>query len=399
MNEFDDIRPYHDSEVAAVLTRLLEDRTFLHIISRFHLPGLLNVWPWLARFLIRLRLKSLLRDVNSIAAFQQLVALYAEKLVTGTTTGFDFSGLESLDPGIAYLFVGNHRDIAGDSMLVNYALNVTRFPTVRIAMGDNLLQRQFATDLMKLNKSFVIKRTEQGKKRMYRALMQTSRYILSSLHEHESIWIAQAAGRAKDGLDRTDPALLKMFSLHARKSGTPVAATLAGMNLVPVSISYEYDPCDLMKAKELWQLAEEGVYRKPSGEDLLCLVKGLSEFKGRISLRFGQPFREQDLYALAKVEDIAQWLDREILRRYRLFPPNILALQLLQEKAPSEYRDIWKRYGDRLSALASDADHDRFARRLASCRKEYQPFFLRMYANPILNQYRHGLLSEVVNSC
>lgn len=399
MSEFDDIRPYRDAEVAGVLARLLRDGDFLDIVSRFHLPRLRFFSRPLARLLVRRRLRSLVRGVVSIDGFQQLVAYYAERLVRESTTEFHFSGQERLDSAAAHLFVGNHRDIAGDSMLVDYALNLSGLPTVRIAMGDNLLQRQFATDLMKLNKSFIIRRSAQGNKQIYAALMQTSRYIAASLAEGESVWIAQAEGRAKDGLDRTDPALLKMFSLQARKSGRSVAAVLAELNLTPVSISYEYDPCDRIKARELWQSARQGGYTKPSGEDLLSLVKGLSEFKGRIALRFGRPFRERDLPETARVEDIACWLDREVLRRYRLFPPNVLALQLLHEQGAPDYGEVWKLHGERLSALVGEADRRQFADRLNACQSEHRDFFLRMYANPPVNQHRHGLLREVVEQC
>ena len=165
------------------------------------------------------------------------------RIIRETTDGFEYSGIESLVPDQSYIFVGNHRDIAGDSMLLDYALYVSGFDTVRIAVGDNLVQVASATDLMKLNKSFFIKRSEEGPKKVYAALLQSSRYIHQSLKDGHSIWIAQSEGRAKDGMDITDPAIIKMFALAERK--TDFSELIQRLNIVPTSISYEYDPCDV----------------------------------------------------------------------------------------------------------------------------------------------------------
>ena len=162
-------------------------------------------------------------------------------------------------------------------MLLDYALYESGFDTVRIAVGDNLVQVGFATDLMKLNKSFFIRRSEEGAKKVYAALLQSSQYIHHSLRNGHSIWIAQSEGRAKDGMDITDPAIIKMFALAERKADFD--NLIERLNIVPLAISYEYDSCDIAKALELQVTEQEGVYEKPEGEDLANLARGLGRLQ------------------------------------------------------------------------------------------------------------------------
>lgn len=273
MNEFDDIRPYHDDEVKGVITRLLADTEFLDFLGNYRSPRLSRYLSGLVRFITRHVLKRQLGSLVSIKGFQEAIASYATRIVAETMTRFEYEGVEKLSKDQGYLFVGNHRDIAGDSMLVNYALWQSNLDTVRIAVGDNLVQREFATDLMKLNKSFFIKRSEEGAKKMLAAMKQSSSYIHESIRDGQSIWIAQSEGRAKDGMDVTDPVIVKMLALSKRKQD--LADSVLSLNIVPVSISYEYDPCDHLKSKELEYIDRYGSYEKPTGEDLLSLVKGL----------------------------------------------------------------------------------------------------------------------------
>ena len=217
MNSFEDIRPYEDSEVSAVISRLLRDEDFIRFIGRWRLPLAHRYLPWLVHTIVSRYLQRELGSVDSIDSFQQVVERNVSRIVDKSTTRFRYEGFENLSKKESYLFISNHRDIAGDSMLLDYALFHSGFETVRIAVGDNLIQRQFATDLMKLNKSFFIKRAIEGKRKQYAALMQSSEYIYSSLAEGHSIWIAQSEGRAKDGIDKTDTAVIKMLTLFNRK--------------------------------------------------------------------------------------------------------------------------------------------------------------------------------------
>jgi hypothetical protein len=390
MSEFDDIRPYHDDEVDGVLANLLANRDFLEFIAKFKLPRLNAVFPKFTNYLVRIVLSRQVRKVHSIKDFQMAVASYARKLVQETMHGFRYSGLEHLDSGESYLYVGNHRDIAGDSMLVDYALYLAGRETVRIAVGDNLVQRQFATDLMKLNKSFLIRRSETGAKKIYAALLESSRFIHASIATGNSIWIAQSEGRAKDGIDLTDPALVKMLALAERKQA--IGTTVKNLRIVPVSIAYEYDPCDLLKARELHSLKSLGSYDKAPGEDLLSLVKGLGEFKGKVTLHFGTPLGDQ--FEIA--EQVASEIDRQILDGLQLYQINYWALEKLSKRALTEveiaegvgnhYHAVWQQVAHLADLESLSVLTDRYD----SCPEEYQLEWLHMYANPIVNKVKHG---------
>ncbi len=378
MAEFDDIRPFTDEEVAAVLRRLLADDEFIDVISKYRVPMLSRLFPSITRQRVRKSLAVDIRHIDSVDSFQSMISDYVTRLIKESTTAFEYQGIEQLDKQKGYLFVSNHRDIATDSMLVDYALYDSGYKTVRIAIGDNLLQRAFATDLMRLNKSFIIKRSAEGAKKIYAALLQTSRYIVHSIAEGNSIWIAQSEGRAKDGMDRTDPALIKMFTLSQRKFPGSYAELITSMNIVPVSIAYEYDPCDLLKAKELYHLDKYGSYNKPSGEDLLSLVKGLSEFKGKVNLHVGKPLAGE----MTTPEEIATELDRQILGNYKLYPSNFAALSLI-DKHP--YTEVWQAHRANCKEHLTADERNRFSRRLMQCPEEHRPYFLEMYANPLIN--------------
>ena len=382
MEQQKDVRPYTDAEVPAAIERLLSDREFLDFLGRYHSPRIARLFPRVVRYMAKRRLQGLLGGVSNIAEFQHIVAMYARKIIDETMTSFTYIGIERLRPNTAYLFVSNHRDIAGDSMLVDYALYDTGRSTVRIAVGDNLVQRAFATEVMKLNKSFFIKRSEEGAKKIYAALLESSNYIHESLAEGESIWIAQAEGRAKNGLDLTDPAIIKMFALAARKE--PFGELIDRLNIIPVALSYEFDPCDVLKAKELHAQASQGAYVKPPGEDLLSLVRGLGGFKGRVTVSFGHRLNE----SFETPEAVAEEIDRQILSNLVLYPANFLALRTLAEKGASEeIQSAWQKAGP----ILGDISDPRFDERLEACPEEWRDEMLAMYANPLLNKLRHGL--------
>jgi len=378
MSGFDDIRPYEDSEVADVLRRLLSDADFLGFISRYRAPILSRFLPSLVKKKVQAVLSRELSSVDSVYSFQSMMSEYVKQLITKSTNSFSFQGIERLQKERGYLFVSNHRDIAADSMFVDYALFQSSLDTVRIAIGDNLLQRPFATDLMRLNKSFIIKRSAEGAKNIYAALLQSSRYIELSIRENHSIWIAQSEGRAKDGMDKTDPAIVKMFALSRRKFPGTYAELIRSMNIVPVSISYEYDPCDALKAKELHCIDNQGSYVKPEGEDLLSLVKGLSEFKGRVNLVIGEPLDAE----FESPEQVATELDRKILENYRLYPANFVALSKLDMEP---YTSLWQSYNYDEEPRFSKKEEAFFLNRLSELPKEHHPYLLKMYANPLLN--------------
>ncbi len=379
MSDFEDIRPYHDEEVAAVLAELVADPALLSFVSGWLAPRLHRLFPGMVEAVLRWYLRRAIRHVNDINGFQEIVASYARKLVRDGTTSFSYEGFEQLSKDRAYLFVSNHRDIAGDSMLLDYALYLNGLDTVRIAIGDNLVQREFATSLMRLNKGFFIKRSIEGPRAAYAALLQSSQYIKHSIETGNSVWIAQSEGRSKDGLDQTDPAIIKMFLLADRKK--PISETISALNIVPLSISYEFDPCDVLKATELGTRAREGGYEKPPGEDLVSLVRGLTGVKGRVVLRLGTPISGQ----FDSAEEVAAAIDQQIVSKMAFYPVNYWALSKLDEPP---YDALAEKYATEVNKK----DALELTQRLRACPPDYRKFWLKMYANPVVN--REQLLSK-----
>ena len=380
MNQFDDIRPYHDAEVRAVLDRLLNDRQFLSLISGVPLPWPASRLPFLTQWWAQLFLKTRFRHVHSVADLQAVIARYAEKMVAATTRSFSFDGLEHLAPAQSYLFVSNHRDIVLDPALVNLALHRSGFDTVRIAIGDNLLKNRLVGEMMRLNKSFIVKRDLTSPRALRDAFMTLSAYINQSLRDGHSIWIAQQEGRAKDGIDRTDAAIVKMFHMSPKRDQVPFAEAMRQLRIVPVAVSYEYDPCDVAKARELEERARTGRYAKADNEDVSSIVSGMTGFKGRVHVAFGTPLEGE--YDSARA--VAEAIDAQILRNYRLYPSNYLAYEHLRRARRHRALPLIEPEYSEIELYAEQADFDR---RLAQCPPSLRPFFLEMYANPVIDQF------------
>lgn len=316
-----DIRPYNDAEVAPAIARLIADDEFIQAILHYRFPHLSGPFGWLLSPLVKFALKRRWAKLNTVEAVQKQVAGFMDRMIDSTTNKVTVSGIEQLQQDKAYLFISNHRDIAMDPALVNWCLHHHGFDTVRIAIGDNLLRKACATELMKLNKSFIVKRGAKGPRELLKNLSQLSGYIKHSLEQKHSIWIAQKEGRAKDGNDETDPAILKMFYMEGRKRGEEFASYMAGLNIVPVCLSYEYDPCDADKIKELWHKQTQGAYQKAEFEDIDSIIKGIVGIKGRVHVGFGKPISGVP----AEPEQLAALIDQQIWQQYRLFPINYLA--------------------------------------------------------------------------
>ena len=380
MGEFDSIRPYNDAEVPAVLARLLADQAFLSILTHFRFPRLAGSFGWLLKPLIAYRLGREFFGIDTVAALQDKIELYVDRTIEHATDGVTYSGIEHLKAGSAYLFLANHRDIVMDPAFVNYAVYHAGLPTPRIAIGDNLLQKPFVSDLMRVNKSFIVHRSLTGRREKLASYQLLSAYINHSIrHDNESIWIAQAEGRAKDGDDRTDSAILKMF--HMSRKSEPFAEVIAGLNLTPVSISYEYDPCDQAKARELYIRATTGSYEKAPGEDDTSIALGITGFKVRVHVNFAAPidtpFEDSKL--------LATEMDRRILAGYRLFPVHYLAYEMWNERDPAL---AVPRAAERFPAEELAKAQAHWHKRLEACPAEQRPFLVVQYANPVRNQYR-----------
>ncbi|MCK8094608.1 1-acyl-sn-glycerol-3-phosphate acyltransferase [Pseudoalteromonas sp. 1CM17D] len=358
-DKYADIRPYNDDEVAASLARLINDNAFIDVIAKYNLPRFISAMPFIARTLVRSQLRKKWGKFTSVEDVQNEVAKYLDKLIKRTTSKVTFSGLDKLDPQQAYLFISNHRDIVLDPALVNWGLYQHKMKTVRIAIGDNLLQIPYITELMRLNKSFIVKRSAKAPKEMLKALTQLSSYIYDSLTAGNSIWIAQKEGRAKDGFDQTDPALLKMLQLNGRKQKKEFGEYIKELKIVPVSISYQYEPCAISKAKELYHKQQHGEYVKSEGEDIASIVEGFSSAKGHVHLAFGQPVES----GCDDADELAQTIDKHIVESFYLHPGNYIA-------------------GGCKQAVIDEPDSATFEQRLALVPEELKPLVLAMYAKP-----------------
>lgn len=386
MGEFEAIRPYADAEVRPVLERVLADDAFLSTLTRYRFPRLAGPLGWLLKPVIAHYLRREIQGVDSVAALQDKIEPYVDRSIERASDGISYSGLEHLHKGRTYLFLSNHRDIVMDPAFVNYALYHAGLPTPRLAIGDNLLQKPFVSDLMRLNKCFIVHRSLTGRREKLAAFQTLSAYINHSIREEgSSVWIAQAEGRAKDGDDRTDSAILKMFHMSRKDEG--FAAVMGDLHLVPISISYEYDPCDLAKARELYIRASTGSYSKAPGEDDASIAQGITGHKGRVHLHFCAEIAAPDDDAKL----LAQRIDQQILGNYRLFPVNYLAYAMWTERDPQlqvpPASELFE--ADELARAQSE-----WQRRLDACPAEHRPYLIMQYANPVRNQYRSraGLL-------
>ena len=384
MDQFDSIRPYNDSEVATVLQRLLADVDFLSMITQYRFPIASRYIGWLLRPLIARKLHHELSQVNSVAALQERIESYVERSITQATDGISFSGIEHLQTGQAHLYLANHRDIVMDPAFVNYALFQAKHSTPRIAIGDNLLQRPFVSDLMRINKSFIVHRSLTNRREKLTAFQLLSAYINHSiLKDNESIWIAQAEGRAKDGDDRTESAILRMF--HLSRKTEDFQDVIASLRLTPVAISYEYDPCDIAKARELYILASTGEYTKQVGEDDASIALGITGYKGRVHVHFC-PVLDT---GFSDAKQLAVLIDQQIWRDYRLFPVHYLAWAVWQQRDTSLEVPAITEVFEREEIITAEQE---WQRRLAACPVEHRPYLIMQYAMPLQNQYRSNTL-------
>ena len=378
MNEFDSIRPYNDDEVREAIDSLLADRHFSRILK-----GLL---PFLPLAMSRGMLKLLSRSIHSTLDFQirlmkPLVKYILRRCSTGCT--FDHKAITAGEE--RYTFVSNHRDIVLDSAILDVMLHDEKFPTTcEIAIGDNLLIFPWIRTLVRLNKAFIVHRNV-SRRELYESSMLMSRYMRHAINEkHENIWIAQREGRAKDSSDHTQESLLKMMAMSAE--GHPLEAIKA-LHIVPLSISYEYDPCDYLKAKEFQQKRDNPDHKKSKQDDLDSMKTGIFGQKGHIHYQ-AAPCINAWIDELADLSDkeffpeLARRMDREIHRNYRLFPGNYVAADLLSGRPVHASRythkekvEFEKYIDSRLALIDLPNRDDAFLRER----------ILTMYANPVLN--------------
>ena len=385
MDSFDDIRPYGDGEVRPVVDRLLQDEALARALAKFKHPLLFRFLPGWVAGKVQAALREETAHVQTIHDVQLVIEKYLDKLIEDTTTGLTSEGLDTLDTAQPYLFISNHRDITMDPALVNYMIYHHGLDTLQIAIGDNLLKRPFLTDLMKLNKSFIVKRSVQGRD-LLKASKQLSAYIHHCIKSDNNVWIAQREGRAKDGIDKTETAIIKMLHMADRESTLRLSLqeSMNSLNIVPVSISYEYDPCDRYKAEELYTIDTTGKFEKDENSDVRSILTGIVGDKGDVHVTFGSRMVFPDAVT---AEGVARELDARIISSYKLHAVNYLAMEMVK-KDSLDVSTLPALLG--LSASEIGRKRREFQERLNSMPKHLQPYVLNMYANPVIRKAEVG---------
>lgn len=371
---FDDIRPYSDGEMPEVLRSLLANDEFVRLITaNFPSVDLDGLAAEAGQF-------ASVTDFQRVAIYPVLSEFVGKVTASVTASGLDDVGID------AVVFMSNHRDIVMDPTLLAY--NLLRYAgiTCEIAIGDNLLASRWITDFVRLNKSFIVKRG-LPQREMSKAFLQLSSYIRHAVTEKRvPVWIAQREGRAKDSNDRTQESLIKMFAL----SGTcSFIDNLKSLNICPLSISYEFDPCDYLKAVEFQHRRDNPAYKKAPGEDVFSMQTGIMGYKGRVHYAF-TPSINGELDAIAsavtnkkeQAAAVCALCDTRIHAAYVIYPINRLAYELLtgdtrfaSADTPEE-RAIAEKYlrGQLEKVDISERDDDFLWHKL-----------LDMYANPLIN--------------
>lgn len=369
--DFNDIRPYRDHEVPEVLQRLAQNPEFLKL-TKYLFPETEAG-----------DLQGRLFHIHTIKDFQmQVMYPAAKRVLEQSADEVTHAGFDKLVKGQSYLFISNHRDIVLDSAILNVLLTETGHDTTEVAIGNNLLISQMVTDLVKLNKNFIVQRNVPPRE-MYTYSQKLSAYIRETLVERStSVWIAQREGRTKDGDDRTQQGLLKMLGLS---DGDDFYENYRQLHLAPMAISYEFDPCDILKAQELQAKAAGKPLEKTPEDDLKSMVKGITGIKGRVHLALGKIVDEK-LRDIQKIKNkneqmhaLATLIDERIHRNYKLWPSNLIAYDRLNEP---KFQDQY----DQKEEQRFDAYLEQQMSGFVGDHKALQQVLLEMYANPVKNR-------------
>jgi hypothetical protein len=321
MKEFDEIRPYEPEEMKQAFEDLLADRQFNVVMK-----GLV---PWLPKGVRNGLLRLAFKGVNTPLDFQRrFMKPIVKYIIRKHTDGCTFSDSElQADSKQRYTFVSNHRDIVLDSAFLDVLLFESGYPTtVEIGIGDNLLIYPWIKRLVRMNKAFTVRRGLTPKEMLRSSQLMSSYIHYAVTQKQENIWIAQREGRAKDSDDRTQDAVLKMLAM---------GGDLRELNIVPLTISYEFDPCDYLKAQEFQQKRDNPAFKKSKQDDLDNMKTGIFGYKGRVKYHCAAPVNTwiDELAALPKNEffrAVSQHIDQEIHRNYQLYPCNYIATDLLE---------------------------------------------------------------------
>lgn len=372
--QFNDIAPFTDDEAAAALTRLSNHP---------------NV-PWISKFIFRDQpetyLRDILRSIHTVDDFQKKVMSFAiEWVIRNSVHNFSYDGLSKLEAIQGkYLAMSNHRDIILDPAFLQIILHRNNLPTTQICVGDNLLRHKSVELLIRSNRMIKVIRGISARE-LYLSSQHLSEYIRHTITSGESsVWIAQRQGRTKNGLDTTEQGLLKMFDMSGTKD---FVQNFLELNIVPLSISYEYEPCDILKAREV-MISRRQKYVKTENEDLQSIMVGIRQPKGNVHLNFGDPLTEEEIRAAAgcdkndRYQAIRQAVDRRIIKGYRLWKTNYLAYDLMNGT---------RKYADRYSSDDEKAFKAYMQQQMQFAepeldRAELSDIFLHIYGNPVVSK-------------
>lgn len=371
LTKFDDIRPYNDSEVHPALERIVANPLFVNI-ANYIFPG-----QDVSMF------GNLLLSCNSKEDFQvKVMSGIVKKILKDTTSGLTYGGLQYFDGNRKYLIVSNHRDIVLDSAIIQLIIHEYGVQTTEIAVGDNLITSSFIEDICRSNKMIKVVRSTSPRE-VYTTSKILSEYIRYNVSSQESsVWIAQRNGRTKDGADVTEQGLLKMFDMSG--SGDFVK-DFTELHILPTSISYEFEPCDIQKAMELY-ISRRQKYVKAEGEDLSSILTGIVQPKGRVHIEFNAPVSGEEVAAAAELDKnerfkaLGTCMDNRIVANYKLWPNNYIAYDLLNstDEYANEYtqqeKETFVQYMEQKMAKV-EADKD-----------ELREIFLSIYANPVVGK-------------
>lgn len=377
---FDDIRPFNDSEVNYYLKLLIEDEHFQRILQ------------YMAKDPARIeQIKLMLANIHTVKDLQTkfVYHLIDDLILKRSTDGLTSSGLDNLDKNASYLFISNHRDIILDSAIMNYLIVLEGMNTTEIAIGNNLMIEKWIEYAVKLNRTFVVRRNLPVRE-LLMASKKLSEYIRRDITvENSSVWIAQREGRTKDGNDKTQPALLKMLNLSNAKE---FAEGFNELRIVPLSISYEIEPCGISKVAELYKKKTEG-FEKTQEDDLRSMGQGLVRPKGRVHFSFGEPITyteellEPGVPVSAQIDRLADHIDQLIYKNFKLWPNNYIAEDILNQTStntaqytPEQYDSFVAKLDEATSMIEGESDVIR-------------TMFLQMYVNPLINK-RNSMLGK-----
>ena len=378
MQKFDAIRPYYDTEVNEAICASV-NHPMMKAIMNFSFPEMEDsVW------------KEQLKRTHSIRDFQcNFIYQAIQKVLEKSSEGLSTSGFDTLEKNTSYLFISNHRDIILDTSLINTCLFENGLVMTSSAIGDNLVQKDFMNTLAKLNRNFLVQRGLSP-----RELLQSSKLLSEYIgqllmRENRSVWIAQREGRTKDGNDATHSGVLKMLGMGSDEKN--LMDYFKKLKIVPVSISYEYDPTDALKMPQLLAEANDQVYVKDKNEDFVNLLSGVMGQKKRIHIHVGSVLdSELDVIssendnANKQIQALTQVIDDSIIQSYKLWPTNYIAFDILYKT--NKYIDKY-----------TEDEKSLFERRLEmkiDCKNEIMlEGFLNMYANPVVNKakYEHAI--------